>query len=278
MSKTTTVSDKHAMDARLIIGVILAIICLFNALGSIAINYYGGWAIRLLQNVLGIGTGINSAVLLVAEIVAAVGILVLIVSVVKYHGQEELTHYGSIAMIIFLANNLLRVIGVHWSNALFLIPLILMVLQLGNQYSGFFAICAGVATMVLNIVVGLLTLYSNAAVKVGAVASAVTGTGIAGELTGTYIKTLLLSKNSLMGLACILILCIVCNDQGKVVITGDKIVKNNNGFGGGSGFGGTGLGGSNTGGSYTSGSTYGGGGTGSFNSGGFGGGGTGKKF
>lgn len=190
-----------------ITGLVFTGICAAHAFVNIFINIYQGNGLSLLSNV-----------------VAVIALLGLYITASKYHDSEDMNQWPLAVMCLYLISNVFLIFGEHWTYALMLLPLAALVLLATVFYGwGLMGIIAGVLMIVLNIVGGMIIFHSSAAAET---ASALSD----GKVSSMYLAGLLVSNNSLMGIACA---CFFCTFPKRSTYGGGTAPQEGPGSGGG---------------------------------------------
>lgn len=169
---------------RTIIGQVLTAICGVRAVIYFILCLFGGDGLGML-----------------AQLLAAVSLVGLFVTVGKYHDSEDMAQWPAIFMCGYLGSNILLIFSSSWTYALMILPLVVMILLItmfSNQ--GIFGIGAGALMIVLNLIGGFIIYKTDPA-------SVLTSVLTNGRISSLYMAGVLVNNNSLMGIACILFFC-----------------------------------------------------------------------
>jgi hypothetical protein len=207
---------RGAMPWYVIIGVILAGISAAECISGIFAN-------------LALGDGMA----MLASIVATVGSVAFLVLCCVYHSTPDITQLPVIAAIVFAGSNLLRMFSASWSYLFFVAPIVLLVLLILQGDWNLWGILAGAAMIVMNLIAGMIALYSNPLIPAANLL-------VSGRISSLYVAKLLMDSNTMMGIAIILVFLVIP----RRTKTGADIMKGNqpdnpfDQFGGNGGFGG----------------------------------------
>ena len=191
-------TSREAMDWFILIGEILVGICIVRSLLGVLFNL-----------------ATNRGIVMLADIIAVVAEIAVIILVMFYFKQEEMYELPAIAMVVYMGTNLLRIFGSSWSYVFFVIPLGLMIATICMRWN-VLGILAGVAMVFVNMIVAVIGFY----------------TGLIQIYFSAYFFSNLVNVNSLMGIACILFYLVVKdNASGGQISSGSGSFSSSSGTG-----------------------------------------------
>ena len=146
---------------------------------------------------------LNHGISMLADIISLVAEIAILILVKIYFKEEEMYELPAVALIVYMAANLIRIFEISWSYLFFAIPIALMVLMILNQWN-MFGIAAGGAMVLVNMIVVVIIYYATGSNRYFSV----------------YFCGSLLNNNSLMGIACILFYLVVKAKRGGLISAG----------------------------------------------------------